>query len=201
MKPAEVILEQCLGMSYKGAVVPGQQSADEGFRNGGSHFCCAFRHPDERRAVVDAWESTTTDVLGQNAILRCWGHVSTQAAWQAAVLPQVLVGSPIAMASHWLPGPSAVLMLGLANCKIRSLLKNQTSSCQGGRRSCGPWQCCPTGEVLGEAPGWSGASLHLVSSAPSFYCHKIPSFPCSDFPGPIAVASRAVCVQSSVAVG
>lgn len=124
MKPAEVILEQCLGMSYKGAVVPGQQSADEGFRNGGSHFCCAFRHPDERRAVVDAWESTTTDVLGQNANLRCWGHVSTQAAWQAALLPQVLVGSPIAMASHWLPGPSAVLMLGLANCKIRSLLKN-----------------------------------------------------------------------------
>lgn len=74
-------------------MVPGQQSANEGFRKGGSLFCCAFRHPDERKAVVDAWESTTTDVLGQNANLRCQGHVSTQAAWQAALLPRVLVGS------------------------------------------------------------------------------------------------------------
>lgn len=32
----------------------------------------------------------------------------------------------------------------------------------------------------------------------SFYCRKIPSFPCSDFPGPIAVASRAVLLWAEL---
>lgn len=74
------------------AAVPVQKSPYEGFGKDRSQLCCAFRHPDEWKAVLDAWKSMLTDVLWCNVNLLCWGHVSRQAAQRTTLLPQVLVG-------------------------------------------------------------------------------------------------------------
>lgn len=73
--------------------VPAEKSPDEGRGKDRSQCCCAFRHPAEPKAVLDAWESTLTDAPRRNAD-RLWrSHVSAQAAPRAALSPRVLVGS------------------------------------------------------------------------------------------------------------